>query len=176
MGADRAELGGAGTGLGSLARAARLQGPGTVGRADRSGRGCQSLIWGIEGSPHQADSPAQASAPLPCFVCPQSTHAFGIPPPPVPTVTVRSQLVENPPFLPSLRLGALPGPLSATSVSALIRSQSARPQLCQLHATQCPFPSQPPKGSHRESSAPLTSVLPSALQLPGLKALPLPNV
>lgn len=101
MGADRAELGGAGTGLGSLARAARLQGLGTAGRADRSGRGCQNLIWGTEGSPHQAGSPAQASVPLPGFVCPQSTHAFAIPT--VPTVTVRSQLVENPPFLPSLR-------------------------------------------------------------------------
>lgn len=101
MGVDRAELGGSGTGLGSLARAGRLQGLGTVGRADRSGRGCQSLIWGIEGSPHQAGSPAQASAPLPCFVCPQSTHAFGIPT--IPMVNVRYQLVENPPFLPSLR-------------------------------------------------------------------------
>lgn len=65
MGADGSELGGAGSGLGSLARAARMQGLGAGGRTDRSGRRCQSLIWGTEGSSRQLGSPAQAPAPLP---------------------------------------------------------------------------------------------------------------
>ena len=87
--------------------------------------------------------------------------------------------MENPPFLPSLgnTWELFLGPFLLHSLS----SGTSQPDpdcasFMQHIMEQRPFPSQSPSGPRRESSAPLTSVLPSALQLPGLKALPLPNV